>query len=203
MKLLIAYFSAEPHIQELVRALIRGANTVHEIDVIVRKIVSFQEKDDYDTAPDEMDMLENIELAAACRLDDMRNADGILFITPATPDSLVEQTKRLIDSAADLWVNGLLEGKLAGFITAAPYGRGDQNIIMLSSMVILYYIKKVFLVSVPYSGPIILRTGSLETDAFRFMSADSDDEDISIGGRLDLGQILGRQVADLTRKIRM
>ena len=69
-------------------------------------------------------------------LDDMRFADVIIFGSPVHMGSMAWQMKKLIDSGSKLWMEGALEGKVAGvFATYGGYGGAgggvEQTLISL------------------------------------------------------------------------
>jgi len=71
-------------------------------------------------------------------LEDLLNADVIVFGTPVHMGSMAWQMKRLIDRAAKLWMEGALEGKVGGvFATGGGFGGAgggvEQTMIALHS----------------------------------------------------------------------
>ncbi|MDQ6992664.1 MAG: NAD(P)H-dependent oxidoreductase, partial [Mariprofundus sp.] len=71
-------------------------------------------------------------------MDDLVDADIIIFGTPVHMGSMAWQMKQLIDRAAKLWMEGALEGKLGGvFATGGGFGGGgggvEQTMIALYS----------------------------------------------------------------------
>jgi NAD(P)H dehydrogenase (quinone) len=62
-----------------------------------------------------------------CSLDDLREADGILFGSPTRYGNMAAQMKQMIDSTASLWLKGELEGKPAGVFTSTASTHGGQE----------------------------------------------------------------------------
>ncbi len=79
-----------------------------------------------------------LRLAEETSLDDMLDADVIVFGTPVHMGSMAWQMKQLIDRAAKLWMEGALEGKIGGvFATGGGFGGAgggvEQTMIALYS----------------------------------------------------------------------
>ena len=92
-----------------------------------------------------------------CTLEDSREADGILFGSPTRYGNMIAQMKSLIDSTAQLWLKGELEGKPAGVFTSTASTHGGQETTLLTMMVPLLHLG-MMIVGVPYSTPGMLHT---------------------------------------------
>jgi len=71
-------------------------------------------------------------------LNDLQDADVLVFGTPVHMGSMAWPVKKLIDEAGKLWMDGSLEGKLgAAFATGGGFGGGgggvEQTLISLHS----------------------------------------------------------------------
>jgi len=64
-----------------------------------------------------------IKQAGDVELDDMRNADVIIFGSPVHMGNMAWQMKKLIDAGSKFWMEGALEGKIGGvFATYGGFG---------------------------------------------------------------------------------
>lgn len=78
-----------------------------------------------------------LKTATETTLDNLLNADVIIFGTPVHMGSMAWQLKRLIDGAARLWMEGALEGKIGG-VFASGGGLGGAGGGVEQTMVSLY-----------------------------------------------------------------
>ncbi len=79
-----------------------------------------------------------IRSATETTLEDLQDADLIIFGTPVHMGSMAWQMKQLIDRAGKLWMEGALEGKVGGvFATGGGFGGAgggvEQTMIALHS----------------------------------------------------------------------
>lgn len=100
MKTLIAYHSDYEHTQAIARAVSAGVTAACSTsDTVITQQIS--------------------EL----KIESLKNADVIIFGSPVHMGSMAWQMKRFIDDAAALWMEGALEGKVAGaFVSSGGFG---------------------------------------------------------------------------------
>jgi len=84
------------------------------------------------------DMVTQLKSAEHTTLNDLMDADVIVFGSPVHMGSMAWQLKKLIDQASKLWMDGSLEGKVAGvFATGGGFGGAgggvEQTMISLYS----------------------------------------------------------------------
>src|SRR5260370_27087773 len=119
MKILVVYYSMYGHVLQLARAVAQGAESVAGVDVMLRRVAEFDEVIQK-TADNEY--LVKIRGQQAdiplCTLDDLREADGVIFGSPTRYGHMTAQMKQLIDSTASLWLKGDMEGKPSGGFTS-------------------------------------------------------------------------------------
>ena len=75
-----------------------------------------------------------------CTLDDLKEADGIVFGTPTRYGNMIAQMKRLIDSTVNLWLAGAFEGKPAGVFTSTATTHGGQETTCFTMMAPLLHL---------------------------------------------------------------
>jgi NAD(P)H dehydrogenase (quinone) len=161
MKVLVVYHTVYGHIQALAKAVQEGAQEVGGVEVVLRRVREF---------PDYVQHMEQekgysyqvYQSQAAipeCTVDDLRAADGVIFGSPTRYGNMTAQMKALIDSTAQLWLTGAMEGKPAGVFTSTASTHGGQETTLLTMMVPLLHLG-MLIVGVPYSTP-----GMIHTDA--------------------------------------
>src|SRR5215510_8187198 len=115
MKILVVYYSMYGHVLQLARAVEQGAKSVAGAEVKLCRVAEFEEVIKK-TADNEF-MVKIREQQAdipVCTLDDLREANGVIFGSPTRYGNMTAQMKKLIDSTAQLWLSGQMEGKPAG-----------------------------------------------------------------------------------------
>jgi NAD(P)H dehydrogenase (quinone) len=137
-----------------------------------------------------------------CTLEDLRTADGVIFGSPTRYGNMTAQMKALIDSTAQLWLTGAMEGKPAGVFTSTASTHGGQETTLLTMMVPLIHLG-MLIVGVPYSTPSMIHTearGGTPYGATTIAGPQGElqptTEDLAIA------RVLGRRVAETTLRLR-
>ena len=203
MKLLVVYYSLYGHVLQLARAVEEGAKSVAGVEVILRRVAEFDEV--IRKTADNQHLVNVREQQAnipVCTLDDLREADGVIFGSPTRYGNMTAQMKQLIDSTASLWLKGEMEGKPAGVFTSTATTHGGQETTLLTMMVPLVHLGMV-IVGVPYSVEGMIHTearGGTPYGATTIAGArgelEPSKEDLAIAS------VLGQRVATITKKLR-
>jgi NAD(P)H dehydrogenase (quinone) len=203
MKILVVYYSMYGHVLQLARAVEQGAKSVTGAEVMLRRVAEFEEV--IKKTADQKYIVKVREQQAdipVCTLDDLRQADGVIFGSPTRYGNMTAQMKQLIDSTASLWLNGEMEGKPAGVFTSTASTHGGQETTLLTMMVPLIHLGMV-IVGVPYSIEGMIHTearGGTPYGASTIAGARGElqptKEDLTIAG------VLGQRVAIITKKLR-
>jgi len=143
---------------QLSRAVEQGAKSVTGAEVMLRRVAEFDEVVKK-TADNEylVKVREQQQDIPVCTLDDLREADGVIFGSPTRYGNMTAQMKLLIDSTASLWLNGEMEGKPAGVFTSTASTHGGQETTLLTMMVPLIHLG-MLIVGVPYSTEGMIHT---------------------------------------------
>jgi NAD(P)H dehydrogenase (quinone) len=191
------------HVLQLARAVEQGAKSVAGAEVMFRRVAEFDEVVKK-TADNEylVKVREQQADIPVCTVDDLGQADGVIFGSPTRYGNMTAQMKQLIDSTASLWLKGAMEGKPAGVFTSTGSTHGGQETTLLTMMVPLIHLGMI-IVGVPYSTEHMLHTeargGSpygASTIAGPRGELQPTKEDLSIAGAL------GARVAQITKKLR-
>ena len=203
MKILVVYYSRYGHVLKLARAVGEGIGTVPGVELVMRRVREFSEvekriSDDkfaLATWNEHKDVPE-------CTLEDLREADGILFGSPTRYGNMIAQMKSLIDSTAQLWLKGELEGKPAGVFTSTGSTHGGQETTLLTMMVPLLHLG-MMIVGVPYSTPGMLHTeGRGGTPYGPTTVAGPQNDLLPKDEDLEIARVLGRRVSEVAKKLR-
>jgi len=202
MKILIVYYSMYGHVLQLAQAAAEGVNSVVGVEAVLRRVEEFvtvnRVIDGNEFATQIRDKQRNIPY---CSLDDLREADGILFGSPTRYGNMAAQMKQLIDSTASLWLKGELEGKPAGVFTSTASTHGGQETTLLTMMAPLLHLGMI-VVGVPYSVPGMLHTeGRGGTPYGASTVAGARGELIPTAEDLEIARAQGRRIAEIAKKL--
>jgi NAD(P)H dehydrogenase (quinone) len=204
MKLLVVYYSLYGHVLQLARAVEQGAKSVAGVEVILRRVAEFDEVI-RKTADNQhlVDVREQQANIPVCTLDDLREADGVIFGSPTRYGNMTAQMKQLIDSTASLWLKGEMEGKPAGVFTSTATTHGGQETTLLTMMVPLVHLGMV-IVGVPYSFEGMIHTEARGGTPYGATTiAGSRGELQPSKEDLAIASALGQRVATITKKLRV
>ncbi|MFQ4138383.1 NAD(P)H:quinone oxidoreductase [Nodosilinea sp. PGN35] len=203
MKVLVVYYSMYGHTLALAQAVAEGAGQVAGVEVALRRV---QEFDAVNAIIDQNDAARSVreqqQQIPVCTVDDLKQADGVVFGSPTRYGNMTAQMKQLFDSTASLWLNGDMEGKPAGVFTSTASTHGGQETTLLTMMVPLLHLG-MLVVGVPYSIDGMIHTearGGTPYGATTIAGGQGElqpqPEDLAIA------RALGQRVAEITAKVR-
>jgi NAD(P)H dehydrogenase (quinone) len=203
MNILIVYYSKYGHILQMAQAAAEGVGSVKGCEAVLRRAEEFEEeKKLIESDKFALPVWEKQKDTLVCTLDDLRAADGILFGTPTRYGNMIAQLKRLIDSTAQLWMEGALEGKPAGLFTSTATTHGGQETTLLTSMIPLLHLGMI-ISGVPYSTPGMLHTeGRGGTHYGATTVAGQKNELKPAKEDLEIATALGRRITEIAMKLR-
>jgi NAD(P)H dehydrogenase (quinone) len=203
MKVLVVYYSKYGHVLALARAVAEGVGSVSGVEPVLRRVREFPEveqaiRGDQYALP----VWEEQQAIPVCTLDELREADGVLFGSPTRYGNMIAQMKSLFDSTAGLWLEGAMEGKPAGVFAATATTHGGQETTLLTMAVPLLHLG-MLIVGVPYSTPGMLHTeGRGGTPYGATTVAGPRNELKPTVEDMEIARALGRRVAEAARKLR-
>jgi len=191
------------HVLQLARAAAEGIDSVEGVEAVLRRVDEFEAVnkviDGNEFAAQIRDKQKDIPV---CTLDDLQEADGILFGSPTRYGNMTAQMKQLIDSTASLWLKGALEGKPAGVFTSTASTHGGQETTLLTMMAPLLHLGMI-IVGVPYSVPGMLHTeGRGGTPYGASTVAGARGELIPTAEDLEIARAQGKRIAEIAKKLR-
>lgn len=201
MKILIVYYSMYGHIFEMAHGIKAGAESVDGADVELRKVP--------ETLPGEvlkkMGAVEGQreqEGIPVCSVDDLAEADAIVFGTPTRFGNMCGQMKQFLDATGSLWANGSLVGKVGSVFTSSNTQHGGQESTILSFHILLLH-QGLVIVGLPYAfeGQTVIDeiTGCSPYGASTIAGPDGQrrPSDNELAG----ARFQGQHVAKITRKL--
>lgn len=203
MKILVIYYSMYGHTLKMAQSAKEGAMSADGVEVILRRVAEFPENeqkilnDKYAKA-----VWEKQKDIPVCQLDELKEADGLILGTPTRYGNMAAQMKRFIDSTAQLWLEGALEGKPVGLIASTATTHGGQETTLLSMMPPLLHLGMI-IVGVPYSTPGMLHTEGRGGTPYGASTVAGPDNSLQPAPQdLEIAKALGRRVAEAALKLR-
>lgn len=149
MKILIVYYSMYGHIYNLAEAAAAGARSIENVEVILRRVPETLPKE----VLEKMGAIEAQKPQAnvpVCTLEELAEADAIIFGTPTRFGNMCGQMRQFLDSMGQLWVSGALVGKAGSVITSSNTQHGGQESTILSFHINLLH-QGMVIVGLPYT----------------------------------------------------
>jgi len=204
MKILVVYYTVYGHVLTMAKAVEEGAKSVAGSDVVLRRAREFP--DTVQNLNKEGGYAKQVYDSQAsipeCTLDNLRAADGVIFGSPTRYGNMTAQMKALIDSTAQLWLNGEMEGKPAGVFTSTASTHGGQETTLLTMMVPLLHLG-MLIVGVPYSLPGMIHTEARGGTPYGATTIAGPRGELQPTPEdLTIAKALGRRVAEVTAHVR-
>lgn len=159
MKLFVVYYSMYGHIYKLAQSVVAGALAVEGVQAELRR--------GPETLPKEV--LEKMGAVAAldeqkgvkvCTVDELGEADALIFGTPTRFGNMCGQMKQFLDATGKLWQSGALVGKAGSVFASSNSQHGGQESTILSFHIVLLHLGMV-VVGLPYSFPGQMEIGMI------------------------------------------
>ena len=131
MKVLVVYYSMYGHIHQMAEAIADGAREIAGAEVQLRRVP--------ETLP--LEVLEKMGAVEAqkafshipvCTVDELPEADAILFGTPTRFGNMCGQMRQFLDATGQLWAKGDLVGKVGSVFASSATQHGGQESTILS-----------------------------------------------------------------------
>ena len=203
MKVLVVYYSMYGHVLQLAHSVVEGVKSVAGVEVVLRRVQEFAEiEQDIPRHEHALAVWNRQKDIPVCTLDDLKEADGIIFGTPTRYGNMTAQMKRLFDSTVQLWLAGVFEGKPAGVFTSTATTHGGQETTCFTMMAPLLHLGMI-IVGVPYSTPGLLHNEARGGSPYGASTIAGQRNELAPAPEdLTIAQALGRRVAEVTRKLR-
>ena len=149
MKLLILYYSMFGHVHKMAEAVAEGARQVPGTEVILARVP--------ETLP--ATVLEKIGAMEAqkkfatipiCTLEQLANADAVIFGTPTRFGNMCGQMRQFFDATGGIWKSGALVGKVGSVFTSSATQHGGQESTIMSVHITLLH-HGMLIAGLPYS----------------------------------------------------
>ncbi len=149
MKVLVVYYSMYGHVYKLAEAAVEGARSVANVEAVLRRVPETLPED----VLEKMGAVETQKQQAdvpLCTVDELAEADAIVFGTPTRFGNMCGQMRQFLDSTGKLWLSGALVGKVGSVFVSSNTQHGGQESTILSFYITLLH-QGMVIVGLPYA----------------------------------------------------
>ena len=201
MKVLIPFYSMYGHVYRLAQAVAEGVAQVEGGEAVLRRVP--------ETLPTEvlekMGAVEAQQMMAripVCTLEELSEADAIIFGTPTRFGNMCGQMRQFLDSTGKLWMAGALVGKVGSVFVSSNTQHGGQETTITSFHLTLFH-QGMVVVGLPYAFQGQMRmdeiTGGSPYGASTIAGAKGERQPSD--NELDAARFQGRHVAAIAKKL--
>jgi NAD(P)H dehydrogenase (quinone) len=201
MKIYVVFYSMYGHVHKMAEAVAEGAKEVTGAVVVLRRVP--------ETLPQEvLRKMGAVEAQKAfahvpvCTVDELKEADAILFGTPTRFGNMCGQMRQFLDATGRLWTQGALVGKVGSVFASSNTQHGGQESTILSFHITLLH-QGMILVGLPYAFEGQMRideiTGGSPYGASTIAGAKG--ERTPSANELAAARFQGRHVASIAAKV--
>ncbi len=201
MKVLVVFYSTYGHIYKMAEAVAEGVKRAAGAEVELRRVP--------ETLPSEvLEKMGAVDAQKAflhvpvCSVDELAEADAIIFGTPTRFGNMCAQMRQFLDATGQLWANGSLVGKVGSVFTSSNTQHGGQESTILTFHVTLLHHGFV-VVGLPYAFQGQMRmdeiTGGSPYGASTI--AGGDGSRMPSENELEAARFQGKHVAEITSKL--
>lgn len=201
MKVNVIFHSMYGHIYLMAEAVAEGAKQVSGAQVKLLQV--------HETFPSEI-----IAMAGAAEskkkfahipeatLDNLTEADAIIFGTPTRYGMMTAQMKAFLDSTGQLWAKGALIGKVGSVFTSSATQHGGQESTILSFHTVLLH-QGMIIVGLPYSETRQMIMSEITGGSPYGVStiAGGDGSRLPSENELAMARFQGKHVAEIAKKL--
>jgi len=149
MKVLVVFYSMYGHIYKMAQAAVEGAKEIPGTEVSLRRVP--------ETLSDEilgnmgaLDAQKSMAHIPVCKVDELPEADAIIFGTPTRFGNMCGQMRQFLDYTGELRAKGSLVGKVGSVFTSSATQHGGQESTILSFHITLLH-QGMVIVGLPYA----------------------------------------------------
>ncbi len=148
-KILIVYYSMYGHVYAMAQAIAEGAKRVDGTAVKLCRVPETLSNEAL-AKMGALDMQAKFTNIPICTIEDLAEADAIIFGTPTRFGDMCGQMRQFLDATGQLWMKGELIGKVGSVFTSTATQHGGQESTILSFHTTLLHHGMV-VVGLPYS----------------------------------------------------
>ncbi|QLA17641.1 NAD(P)H:quinone oxidoreductase [Desulfolutivibrio sulfoxidireducens] len=149
MNVLVVFYSLYGHVSSLAQAVAEGVDQVPGAVAVLRRVPET-------LTPETIEKMgaaeaqRTLRVVPECTLDELAQADAILFGTPTRFGNMCGQMRQFLDATGGLWAKGALVGKPGGVFCSTGTQHGGQETTLVSFICTLMH-HGMLIVGLPYS----------------------------------------------------
>jgi len=201
MKILVVYYSMYGHVHAMANAVAEGVLAINGAEVMLRRVPETLSNEALKKM-NALDAQKDMAHIPICRVDELPDADAIIFGTPTRFGNMCGQMSQFWDATGQLWIKGSLVGKVGAVFTSSATQHGGQESTLLGFHTTLLH-HGFIVVGLPYSYH-----GQMETENIAGNSpygastiAGSDGVRKPNKSELEGARYLGKHVTEITQKL--
>jgi NAD(P)H dehydrogenase (quinone) len=144
-RILILYWSAYGHIEQMAKAVADGARSVAGAEVVLKRVPELSSEDEAKRAGRNLD--QSVPIAI---VEELAGYDAIIFGAPTRFGNVAAPMRAFLDRTGGLWAADALVGKVGSVFTSSATQHGGQESTILSFHITLLHHGMV-VVGLPYS----------------------------------------------------
>jgi NAD(P)H dehydrogenase (quinone) len=148
-KVLVVYYSLYGHIYKMAEAVAEGVREVPGCEAVVKRVPETL-SDDVLGKMGALDAQKAMAHIPVATVDDLVDADAIIFGTPTRFGNMCGQMRQYLDATGGLWVRGALVGKVGSVFASSATQHGGQESTILSFHITLLH-QGMVVVGLPYA----------------------------------------------------
>ncbi|GAB4300610.1 MAG: NAD(P)H:quinone oxidoreductase [Desulfuromonadia bacterium] len=148
-KILILFYSMYGHIYRMAEAAAEGVREVEGCEPVLRQVPETL-SDDVLEKMGALQLRRSMAHVPTATVDELADADGILFGTPTRFGNMCGQMRQFLDSTGGLWMKGALLGKPGGVFVSSATQHGGQESTILTFHTWLFH-QGMVVVGLPYA----------------------------------------------------
>ncbi|QSR85266.1 NAD(P)H:quinone oxidoreductase [Methylacidimicrobium sp. B4] len=201
-KVLVVFYSMYGHVYALAEAIAAGAREVPDTVVELRQVAELVPEAVLERSGAQAARQAFAHVPAA-RVDELAEADAILFGTPTRFGNMAAQMRNFLDQTGGLWMKGALVGKVGSvFVSTASQHGGQETTITSFHTTLLHH--GMVIVGVPYTVPALTNmaeiTGGTPYGASTLAGIDGSRR-LSENER-EIARCQGRHVAEIAKRLK-
>ena len=149
MKILIVFYSLYGHIYRMAEAVKEGAGRVGGSEARISRVPETLSEEVLEKMGG-LEFQKSLSNIPICSLDDLEEADAIIFGTPTRFGNMCGQMRQFLDATGGLWAKGALVGKVGSVFTSSATQHGGQETTLLTFHINLLH-HGMIVVGLPYT----------------------------------------------------
>ncbi len=199
VKVNVVFHSIYGHIYQLALAEAEGARQIDGVDVKIYQVEELLPPNIIEAmhATEAKKKFAHVPIAT---LDDLAQADAIIFGTPTRFGMMSAQMKEFLDSTGPLFAKGTLSGKIGSVFTSTQTQHGGQESTILNFHTVLLH-HGMIVVGVPYTVPELSEMKEISGGGpYGASTITGTDRPIS-ENELKIARAQGKRVAEIAKKL--